>query len=368
MNSCVCQVLQKVFFGPGFLSLDDIVLGRSLCSLSPARPGAERCYSLGSFGQAKGLVAAGLSLHCNAKSSYPLSLINGVVDSDIHHNWCESDTVLLKSRHYPGNDIVRLDTSGGVNRIHHNILLKGCHRGMAFHGKGGETHVYENEIASDQGYVNGYTINCTGNMKIYRNRIKSCSRGMHVTASNIEIYDNWLDLHQHQVFDDRPQGSTNYRHYNTENHGIKLESPGTNVKIHGNFVRSTQPQPDPGAKQRFSNALSATGARIEERSGMKGDRDHYAPATPLNFHSTKNSDVEAIRAAGAFRGRLHIHDNVFKSNDIFVNGREWSSGIRLEKNRFVLLPGATSNHRAVNGGAAAGALRSGGNTFEGQSP
>jgi len=358
------------------------------------KPGAAKCYALGSFGRAVKTEAAGLTLSVHYNGSYPVALINKASELDLHHNYCYSEVTRLKSRHYPGNDLLRVDPGGPV-KIHNNLLVKGCHRGMAFHSGKGSVEVYENEIAHDQGYTNGYAINCTDNMKIHHNRIVSCGRGMHVTASNIEIYENWMSTTQHQVYDDRPQGSTNYRHYYTENHGIKLESPGRNVRIHHNYVQSTQPQPEPGAPQRFSNTIKG---RITENSGMKGDRDHYSPATPLNFHSGKSSDVEifentfvaittyrsskqassyykpgewaaTIRVAGAFGGKLHIHDNVFKSNDIFINARELSSGVKIEKNKFILLPGGPSNHRAVNGsGAARKALRSGGNTFEGQQP
>ena len=360
--------------------------------------GGQASYAIGSIGRAEKLEVSGMHVTVNRRSSYPMAFINRASDVEIHHNYCWSDVVALKSRHYPGNDLLRVDTTGTV-KIHHNMLFNGPHRGVTCFSKGGTTHVYENEIATDQGYVNGYTINCGDNMKIHRNRITSCGRGMHVTKSNIEIYENWMSTTQHQVYDDRPQGSTSYRHYYTENHGIKLESPGKNVKIHHNYVQSTQPQPEPNAKQRFSTGIrTVPGVRIDERSGMKGDRDHYASATPLNFHSGKSSDVEifkntfvavttyrqskqgrgygisgewaaTIRSAGSFGGKLHIHDNVFKSNDIFINARELSSGVVIEKNKFILLPNPTTNHRAVNGsGAAANALRSGGNTFEGQQP
>ena len=364
-------------------------------------PGGPTSYALASFGsRSAGLVAAGLDLYVHAHAGYPIALINGAADVEVRHNRCASDTVTLKSRHYPGNDLVRIDAAGAAS-VHHNILERGCHRGMSFMRPGkhsGTVEVSYNEIAHDQGYVNGYAINSCNDMNAHHNRVVSCARGMHVTASNVEVHDNWFDTTQHQVYDDRPQGSTTYRHYYTENHGIKLESPGVNVKIFRNTVTSTQPQPEADAPQRFSTGIKTIpGVRIEEVSRMTGDRDHYAPATPLNFHSKKRSDVEvyentfvaittyrashlghgygcsgefaaALRAAGPFAGSLYIHDNVFKSNDMFARCEQASPGVRIERNRFVLLPNATSNHRACVGDGVAEALRRGGNTFEGQRP
>lgn len=372
-------------------------------------------YGIASFGRAAMAEISGVHVTVHQHAANPICFLNKCPDAKIHHNVCVSNVDTLKSRHYPGASLLRLDANGGAVKVHHNILLRGCHRGLALGGKGGTCDVYANDIDHTQGYTNGYAISLgRSNVKVHNNRITSTGRGMHVCSSNLEIYENFLDLRQHMVFDDRPQGSLNYRHYYTENHGIKLENCGTNVKVHHNKVISTQLKPDTAAPARFRDALKPIG-RIKETTGqgLEQDKAHFAPATPLNFHVKPDSQAEIYnnefvaitkyRKAGSERGygrpgewaaalrivsakgttpqgdnklddnyTVYIHDNVFKSNDCFVNaGSPIEQTIRIEKNRFVLLPNATDNREPVRGSGKARVLellKAGGNTFSGMEP
>lgn len=193
----------------------------------------------------------GISTDVHLKCAYPVKFLGKATDVSIHHNRLYSRVVDIESRHYPGNDLLRLDISGGTIRVHDNLLTEGCHVGIRLAGKDGEADVHHNDIRHHQQYVNGYAIaaSCAG-AEIHHNRITSCGRGVHLTQEGIRLHHNYLDLRGHQHLDDIPAKSRPFKHQRVELHGIKFE--GTRVKgciVHDNLVRIVQHQPvDAGGK------------------------------------------------------------------------------------------------------------------------
>ncbi len=363
-------------------------------------------YALGAFGAAKAAQVSGLDIFVPQREAYPICFLNQATHVQITHNRCVSNVTTFKSRHYPGNDMIRADCNEGRVSIAHNICLNGPHRGITVFGKAGDVVIRGNDVEHDQGYTNGYAINVAHDRsKAFDNRITSCGRGIHISAADIEVFGNYLNLTQHMVFDDRPQGSTTFRHYYTENHGIKLENCGEQVRVHHNTVISHQPQPRPRALRRFSDSVQGN---ISHNSGadLCYDGSHFAPPTPLNFHVGPNVMAEiyentfiattsylqahlpngyympgewaaALRIAkgegesAPGKYSVYIHHNVFKSNDAFIRGCHTKQRIRLEKNKFELLDNPTQNHCAVRGEAEEAMralLLSGENTFVGMRP
>ncbi len=362
-------------------------------------------YGLGSLGGGKNSHISGLSIYVHQREAYPIVMANDAASSIVEYNTCHSNVHVFKSRHYPGNDHIRIDCKTGFFLVQHNICLNGPHRGITIFGKGdaGKGLIKGNDIQHEQGYTNGYAILLgRDNINVQGNRITSCSRGIHITKGNIEVFDNYLNLTQHMVYDDRPQGSTTFRHYYTENHGIKLENCGTGVKIHGNIVISHQPLPDPKKYKRFSSNIKGT---IQEKTGAKFTVDgaHFSPATPLNFHVKGNvmaevynnefiattaypktrdtgsyhdpgewaacvrlaSEVEGPSADGKYA--VYIHDNIFRSNDAFFNMRGFTQTLRIENNTCISIKKGPSNRQLIRGKDTAkmeALLKAGKNTFK----
>ncbi len=374
-------------------------------------------YALASFGRAKKTEVCGMSVTVSQCSTYPLSFINSNADLDIHHNYFYSTVNIIYDRHYPGNDIIRADVSAGENKIHHNICYNGPHKGISLRGSGGKKEIFSNDIKHDQGYVNGYAINCGSNLKVYNNRITSNGRGMHIAGAktrDVEVYENYFNLTQSTDYDNRGR---EWRHYYGELHGIKLENCGTGVKVHHNKVIATQPLPQPDEPQRFSVAVKKY-FEVQGRSKIveftpqhTTDRAHYSAATPLNFHFKadncnamvevyKNEFVAITKYKTARPGRrygrsgewaaglrpisapgeceegkytVYIHDNIVKSNDTFVASDKFTKNVRIEKNKFILIDTkenpATTNKSAFRGNdVLREVLKNSGNTFEGMGP
>lgn len=368
-------------------------------------------YALGAFsGAADDSEVAGIEAHVNAHASYPLSFIPGTNNGNdrvhIHHNRMVSSVRTLDSRHYPGNDLIRLDTLTGASEIDHNLCLDGPHRGIKCSGGPAATvDIHHNDIAHDQGYVNGYAVVPCDHSRVHANRVVAQGRGIHLTKDDVEVFDNYLDLSVHMVYDDRPEGGDHWLHYYTWVHGIKLEEPGQDVVVHGNTVITTQPLPQPGGEQRYSGHIDGT---VEESAGagLTEDRSHWAPPTPLNFHGSPDANVEVYDntfvaitlydvtrngpyydagewAAALFiagdagasspgQTAVYIHDNLFQSNDNLVGGGAFTQTLRIENNRFEFLADQATSDAIFFGGQVEGSIRdlllANGNTFEGMQP
>ncbi len=186
-----------------------------------------------------------ISTDVHLRCAYPVKFLGKATDVAVHHNLLASRVIDLESRHYPGNDLLRLDVSGGAIAVHDNLLTEGCHVGIRLAGQGGKVEVHHNDIRHHQQYVNGYAIaaSCPG-MDVHHNRITSCGRGVHLTREGIRLHHNHLDLFGHQHLDDIPAKSRPFKHQQVELHGIKFEGKRVkNCKVHDNFVRIVQRQP-----------------------------------------------------------------------------------------------------------------------------
>jgi len=187
----------------------------------------------------------GISTDVHLKCAYPIKFLGAAADVHIHHNHLYSRVTEIVSRHYPGNDLLRLDIKGGNVHVHDNLLTEGCHVGLRLTGEGPNVEADHNDIRHHQQYVNGYAIaaSCSG-MRIHSNKITSCGRGVHLTGEGIQLYDNYLDIYGHQQLSDMPQGARPFKHQSVELHGIKFEGRKVkNCRIYNNFVRIVQKLP-----------------------------------------------------------------------------------------------------------------------------
>lgn len=316
--------------------------------------GGEFCYSFAGRRKVNGLEAAGL--YCEAKgfNAYPFGLF-GAADGKIaiHHNELYSTVQKIQSRHYPGNDILRLDPSAGAEvDVHDNLLTEGCHRAIAFMGKeeAKSIRIHHNDIRHHMRFTNGYAFN--GNLaggKIYRNRITSIGRTAHLTAPRIEYYENWASTKGHMERGDMPQGSGKWQEIRVELHGIKFEGKNaTQIRVHHNFMQCTQPQPDnqwdwvavtplnlgaadPNAMNEIhNNTFVAHTTYKKTRPGPYGKTGNWAAAVWLVNEAPKSDEGKYY---------AYLHDNEFISNDIMLGTSSKVSpelGLRVEKNIFKL--------------------------------
>jgi len=191
----------------------------------------------------------GITTDVHLPCAYPVRLFGKAANVAIHHNHLFSRVTELESRHYPGNDLLRMDDIAGNIRVHHNLLTEGCHialrlgGGKSSTGRGVEVH--HNDIRHHQQYVNGYAIaaSCPG-ADIHHNRITSIGRAVHLTGAGIRLHHNWMDTRGHMTLDDIPARSRPFQHQRVELHGVKFEGKGArNCRVHDNYMRIIQPLP-----------------------------------------------------------------------------------------------------------------------------
>jgi hypothetical protein len=213
-----------------------------------------------------------ISTDVHLPCAYPIKFLGKAADTHIHHCVLASRVTELESRHYPGNDLLRLDVDGGSIDVHDNLLTGGCHVGVRLDGKGEHVNVSDNDICHHQQYVNGYALAlaCPGAL-VHHNRVTSCGRGAHLTADGIELYDNYLDLYGHQQLDDMPAKSRPFQFRLVELHGIKFEGKESrHCKVHGNFVRIVQKQPRDSGGQGSPDGKIASGVYVRSRATALG--------------------------------------------------------------------------------------------------
>jgi len=316
-------------------------------------------------------------------NGYPVKFLGSSSAAKVHHNLLISRVTEIESRHYPGNDLIRVDLGKGKSqacRVHDNILTGGCHRGIAVTGTPAGSKVFGNDIRHHAMYVNGYAISLHApGIEAYGNRITSTGRGMHLTRPQLHVHDNYLDLRGHATLDDMPARSRPFKKIMVELHGIKLEGAKvTGAKVYRNFVRIRQP-------------VAAGGVR-------------YVPATPLNIacygpaamNEIYDNDIvalthyrteriggygnsgqwaSAIHFVGMTHGKApdgkysaYIHNNRFVTNHLFASSsRPVTQTVRIEKNRFILaktprpVP-AKTRFRKI--GPLQQLIETGGNTFK----
>lgn len=321
--------------------------------------------------------------------AYPVKFLGRAANVNVHHNSLSSRVTEIESRHYPGNDLVRLDVAGGNVEVHDNILTGGCHVGIRVSGEGPNVEVHHNDIRHHARYVNGYALACAcPAMKVHHNRLTSTGRGAHLTREGIEFHNNHLDLHGHQTLDDMPPRSRPFKLIAVELHGIKLE--GTRVrrcKVHDNYVRIVQRLPrradatlrdvpatplnlacyDPNAMNEvWGNTVVALTEYRKSRHGPYGKAGEWAAA--LYFVGMTRRGPARPGAYAAW-----VHDNRFVSNDIFAGANgPVNMTVRIENNAFTLAtePSPTETHAPFwrIGPALQRAIIAGKNRLEGMAP
>ncbi len=314
--------------------------------------GGDYSYAVGSRWKADGVEVAGLFTDVNRPNAYPLSLGGRAKnDINIHHNHFYSTVTTIESRHYPGNDLLRIDADEETAevRVHHNLLTEGCHCGISFRAAAKSLEIYENDIEHHQRFVNGYALYGSGlkGGKIHRNRINSIGRTIHLTAPDIEYYNNWASTKGHMTLSDMPQGSGNWLERRVELHGIKFEGNNAkNIKVHDNYMKITQPQPDenwdyvpatplniasynPDAMNEiYNNTIIAHTSYKTTHHGGYGESGQWASS--IYFVGMDGESSPDMYSA-------YVHDNYFESNDLFISGDISENHlVRIEDNVFKL--------------------------------
>ena len=328
---------------------------------------------------------AGITARVHRPNGYPIKLFGRAVGCEVHHNLLVSRVTEIQSRHYPGNDLLRVDLGKAAGeekpcRVHDNILTGGCHRGISVSGTSPAAQVYHNDIRHHALYVNGYAVNLHApGMAVYGNRISSTGRGMHLTRPDLDVHDNWLDIRGHATLDDMPQGSRPFKKIMVELHGIKFE--GAQVvrsKVYRNFVRIRQDLPDgdvryvpatplnvscydPAAMNEvYDNTIVALTAYRAERIGGYGNSGQWA--STLYLLGLKNGPAPQGKHS------IYIHDNRFIGNHLFIlaRGGPVTQTVRIERNRFTLAdepPPLAVPDRLRGLGELEKQVRQAGNTF-----
>ncbi len=327
----------------------------------------------------------GITTEVHRPNGYPARLFGSGRDAEFHHNHFQSAVTELESRHYPGNDLLRITASGPNVRVHHNLLTEGCHRAITVSGDGQGVEVAYNDIRHHALYVNGYALGCgVDAMDVHHNRVTSTGRGVHLTGDGIQLHHNHLDIKGHMTLSDLPAGSRPFKERMIELHGIKFEGTGVrNAKVYDNTMRIIQLLPDadweyvpatplniacydPDASNEvYDNTFIALTQYQETRHGGYGDSGQWASAIYLVGMDHGE--------ASAGQHSIHVHDNTFISNDLFVSASTVvNMTVRIENNTFVLAddPPPTSSHTPFRniGQPLEEAITSGGNTFQGMAP
>ncbi len=328
---------------------------------------------------------AGIYTDVGVACAYPLRSLRTGGKVDVHHNHFYSRVTDIDSRHYPGNDIIQIapDRENSRISVHHNLLTEGCHRAIYIVGNPRHTSdVYANDIRHHQQYVNGHAFFFyrAGNAKVHHNHVTSSGRGMQI-GGDMEIYSNWFDIQGHVQKSDMPQGTRPWRPRRVELHGFKFEGKYCrNVKLHDNFIRITQHQPNDrwdyvpatplnwsgidrnAMNEVWNNTIVAITTYKKTRHGGYGKSGQWASAIFIASMKTADSD----------RGKygVYIHDNEFTSNDLFISGRVSGNAVRIEKNTFTLGENPTEGHAVFRGIPAdiQERIKDSGNTFEGMKP
>ena len=311
----------------------------------------------------------GISTDAHLPCAYPVRGFGACAGVHIHHNQLDSRVTELESRHYPGNDLLRLDIKGGHIQVHDNLLTEGCHRGMRLTGEGPDVEIHHNDVRHHQQYVNGYAFaaSCAG-MDIHHNKVTSTGRGVHLTAPDIRFHHNRMDLCGHQQLDDIPQKSRPFKHQIVELHGVKFEgSKVRNCKVHDNKVRIIQKLPhDSGGQGRpedklisgvyvRSKATSLSADRLVDTS-QRWERDRwrnyfvrYSPTHPPALIKSNDATTLSADFKSAAPGEYAIYQkwSYVPATPLNVACYDPSAGNEVYSNTFVAL---TQYRRTRHGG------------------
>ncbi len=291
----------------------------------------------------------GISTDVHLSDAYPIRIFGKAKETRIHHNHFYSRVTEISSRHYPGNDLLRIDEPDNAE-IHHNLLTEGCHRGITMMGDkavgNDNVEVYENDIRHHQQYVNGHALAGISHGTVHHNHVTSTGRGMQI-GRDVEIHDNWFSIQGHMTLSDLPQGSRPWKRRRVELHGFKFEGKDcVNVKLHDNFMQVIQHLPNEtwdyvpatplniacynanAMNEVYNNTIVALTRYERARHGSYGDSGQWASS--IHFVGMARGPARPGRYS------VFIHDNRFVSNHLFLSAAagEPNMTIRIEGNNF----------------------------------
>lgn len=333
----------------------------------------------------------GISTDVHLPCSYPARFFGATAGAHVHHNHLYSRVTEIESRHYPGNDLLRMDNIGEGVRVHDNLLTEGCHIGIRVGGGKNSTGegpaIHHNDIKHHQRYVNGYAFAVSRpGADIHHNKVTSIGRSVHLTAPGIRFHDNYLDTCGHMTLDDLPAKSRPWKKHRVELHGIKFEGKNAReCKVYGNFMRITQKKPD--KEWDYVPATPLNIACYDPNAMNEVYRNTFIALTEYEKthhggYGASGQWASAVYFVGMTKGpaeegkySICLHDNTFISNHLFVSAgwrQEVSMTVRVEDNVFRLAkePKPAQGHQPFRGigERLISGIKEGGNTFEGMRP
>ena len=158
--------------------------------------------------------------------------------SDVYANTIHNNVKVISSRTQFRGASIKLDEEAAAkipDQIHNNVIVGGAQIGIRDDNPAG-TRIFENDIAQDATYTNGFCIDAAGaGMQVYRNHCHPVhGRGIHANQSGVQIYDNTvetIDSDQNQEYHGCEINGT---------YGIQVESDNfapTGIRIYGNHVK-----------------------------------------------------------------------------------------------------------------------------------
>ena len=294
----------------------------------------------------------GISTDVSAPNAYPMRLFGSATNVSIHHNNFFSSVTELESRHYPGNDLLKVDSSGPNIRIYDNLFTQGTHRALTVSGTGSDVEISYNDIAHHARFVNGYAFSLGvsgGNINVHHNSVTSTGRGVHLSGRDITYHDNYMMIKGHMTLSDLPANTYPFIERMVELHGIKFEgSNSTGNTVYNNYVEINQYLPDetyeyvpatplniacynPNARNDiYNNTFVAKTHYANTRHGGYGDSGQWASA--IYFVAMDKG------AASSGSYSANIHDNQFISNDLFISSTGTLNMTILMNNNSFNLP------------------------------
>ena len=265
-----------------------------------------------------GFLVSGVTTEVNSRDSNNIHILY-CKGGEIANNHCISTVKEITNRHWPGTQVINVGPVGGYVDIHHNTIDGGGQWGIYVASQGNTGHLVEvhHNIIRHRSYTtNGYAIGCHApNMRVYANVVKSIGRGVHLTANNIDFYNNLVE----------PREKPNPEYPSTRTHGIKLEGP-SHTQVHHNFCRVVAEEGFGDADPLDLDCPQHSGNRIYKNTieAIRTSDKYWA------------ASINVIRAE---RSNLAlIHDNVFRTNHWHFRG-DWGGmqGMLFANNRFEVI-------------------------------
>lgn len=269
----------------------------------------EAVYFLPDYGEAADLTTWTMGV----ESSGILASTNYVY---IHDNVVDGNVTTVVSRDNQFGMIEKRGSPAGSHgRAIRNTVLDSPQIGILFSGDN-HTLAY-NTVAYSSRYVQGFGIpGYSTNSRIHSNYINlSSGRGIHVTASGLEVYNNTIDVAEQRF---QEHGTI----YQSNTYGIQIEQ-GTDATIYDNYVVAR-------SHENYGNAI-----------GLRVTGDGSSNILYNNtFTALKEHDGREGYSMYFYGGYMNpvLMNNIFKSNDYLLRLR-YASNFYIEGNTYEHIPG-----------------------------